>query len=81
MPAPTDDAHALTAPAPPAALAELIAYIRRCYEPSAPTRRLLAAYEAQAAELKRLREENAAMRQALALHNLELATKENECTT
>jgi hypothetical protein len=63
------------------ALALLIAYIRHNYACSAPTRRLLAAYEAQAAELERLRAENAAMRQALALHNLELPTKENECTT
>lgn len=50
----------------------LIAYVRRSYPPTAPTARLLAAYEAQQAELARLSAENAALRQALALNNLEL---------
>jgi hypothetical protein len=37
------------------ALELLIAYVRENYAPASPTRRLLAAYEAQAAEVARLR--------------------------
>lgn len=53
--------HVLTRPAPPPIdlaplpLAELCAHIARAYLPHSPTRQLLAAYEAQADELRRLR--------------------------
>jgi hypothetical protein len=54
------------------ALELLLTYVRHNYAPMAPTARLLAVYEAQQAELQRLRVEVAALRQALALSNLEV---------
>jgi hypothetical protein len=56
------------------ALEQLIAYIRRSYLPHSPTVALLRAYDAQQAELSQLRAEVASLRQALALHNLEVET-------
>jgi hypothetical protein len=53
------------------ALELLIAYIRQNYAPASPTRRLLAAYEAQTEENARLRSEVASLRQCLALANAE----------
>jgi hypothetical protein len=62
----------------PDPLEALITYIRTSYAPTAPTRRLLTAYEAQAAELERLRVEVAALRQALALNNFEVGEDEEK---
>jgi hypothetical protein len=62
----------VTAKAAQDALELLIAYVRSNYAPMAPTRQLLTAYEAQGEELARLRVEVAALRQCLALNNLEV---------
>lgn len=53
------------------ALERLIAYVRGNYAPASPTARLLAAYEAQHAELERLRGELTSYRLALSLSDME----------